>query len=286
MSKATSSPAARACVDRVDAAGGVLQPAARRQVGDLEPDPGGAGGADRLLNRRYRALIPIPCVGRVEAAAPGRGPRQRGDLRLASALFGRVLQAGRIAPGAGVHGFFQEVRHGRDLAILRRPVVQPHGGQAQLAVGHQGHDVDRRAGPLQALQVGDRGGPVDRHLAVEAVDDEGRQRRIPDRKAAVPAVAHHLGGHSLVNGADRPRIDQQGVVGVAVDVDESRRHVQAAGIDLHRRGGADPAHLHHTAAAHRDIRLHRRSAGAVEHQPAANDEVESLRGTAQATRSW
>ena len=273
-------------VHRVDAAGRVIGAAARRQVGDLQPGAGGAGRADRFLNRSDCVLVPIAGVGRVEPAAPGRGRRQRGDLGLAGALLGGVLQAGRIAPGPGVHALFQEVRHGRQLGFAGRAVLQPHGSKAQLAIGHQRHDVDRRPSPLQPLQVRRGRGPVDRHLPVEAVDDARRQRPVLDREAAVPAVADHLGGHALVHGAHRPRIDQQRVVGVAVDVDEARRDVEPARVDLHRRRCTNVSDLRHAAAADRDIRLYRRGAGAVEHQPAANDEFCGARGTTQATLSW
>ena len=47
----------------------------------------------------------------------------------------------------------------------------------------------------------------------------------------MPAVAHKLRGHSLVDRALGARIDQKGKVGVAVDIDEARRDDKPLGVD-------------------------------------------------------
>src|SRR5262249_33747607 len=62
--------------------------------------------------------------------------------------------------------------------------------------------------------------------------DGGRGRRaVADREAAEPAVADHLERDALEDRADRARVLQQRVVGVAVDVDEAGRDREAGGVE-------------------------------------------------------
>ena len=46
------------------------------------------------------------------------------------------------------------------------------------------------------------------------------------------AVTHHLGGDSLVDGADCTGVRQQSVVGVTMDVDESRGDQQSGSVQF------------------------------------------------------
>ena len=151
--------------------------------------------------------------------------------------------------------------------------VEPDRGQAKLAVGHQGHDVDGGRGPLEPFQVGGRRGPVQGHGAVVPVDDAARQAGILYREAAVTAVADDLRGHPLVDGADRPRVHQQGVVGVAVHVDEARRHGEAPGVELDGRLCVELAHVGDAALSDRHVGLGRSGARAVEDEAAADDQI-------------
>ncbi len=64
------------------------------------------------------------------------------------------------------------------------------------------------------------------------VDRLRRQLLVQQREAAEAAVPDDLGGDALVDGARRPRIDEEGEVGVAVDVDEAGRDDLAGGVDL------------------------------------------------------
>ena len=64
---------------------------------------------------------------------------------------------------------------------------------------------------------------------------------------------------------------------VGVDVDEPRRHQHPAGVDLFR-GRAEPAPDRRNApVTHRDVGRERLAASAVQHGPAAHDQV-ILRG--------
>jgi hypothetical protein len=60
---------------------------------------------------------------------------------------------------------------------------------------------------------------------------------------------------------------------VRVDVDESRRHHQAVGIDRPVRGPVDSPDLHDEAVLDGDVGSHGIGAGAVDDGSAANDEV-------------
>ena len=98
---------------------------------------------------------------------------------------------------------------------------------------------------------------------VEAVNVAGGERGIADRSAAVTAIADDFGGDALHQRGDRARIDQQRVVGVAVDVDEAGGDNKAGGVDgcfrfpsMRRSGDA--------AVLDADIGAARRGAGAVD----------------------
>ena len=100
--------------------------------------------------------------------------------------------------------------------------------------------------------------------------DLARQRR-RDREAA---MADDLGGHALAHLALGLGIDRQREVGMSLDVDEARRHRQSGGVDHFRRivaeVGADGGDA---AIADREVAGPARGAGAVEQQPAADQDV-------------
>ena len=93
-----------------------------------------------------------------------------------------------------------------------------------------------------------------------------------DAPAAVPA---DLGGDSLPDFTLRLRIDKQVNIGVGVDIDESRRNRQTAGVDdlPCMLCGNAPANLHDTVAQNGDIRLDSGTAETVIHCPAPYHEV-------------
>ena len=90
------------------------------------------------------------------------------------------------------------------------------------------------------------------------------------------AIADDLERDALVDRACRARIDQQRVVGMAVDVDEAGRDDETGGIDTWRiRGNLRRTDRGDAVALDQDIGNDRRAAGAVMHLAAA-DQAPSL----------
>ena len=85
-------------LDELDAAAALLDPVPRDEMRDLQPHVGVRAGADRLGHRVGSALVALARVRRVERRLPG----QRRQLVLAGSLLLRVLEPGRVAPGAVV----------------------------------------------------------------------------------------------------------------------------------------------------------------------------------------
>ena len=114
----------------------------------------------------------------------------------------------------------------------------------------------------------------DREVVGVAVDRAASLLRIADREAAEAAVADDLGRDALVDRADRTRIHQQRVVGVAVDVDEPRRDGQAGGVDL-ASVRLERADRGDAAVLHADVGDAALRARAVVDRAAADDDVEA-----------
>ena len=257
-------------LDELDAAAALLDPVARDEMRDLQPHLGIRTGANRLGHRVGGALVALARVGRVE----GRLPRQRRQLVLARRLLLRVLEPGRVAPGAVVERLAQQHLHLGELGGVGRPVGQAERRQPQLPVRDEAEHVDGGPAGLERLEVLAGRAPADRKVVGVAVDRATSLLRIADREAAEAAVADDLGRDALVDRAHRTRIHQQRVVGVAVDVDEPRRDGQARRVHLcpvrlERADRRDAAVLHadvgHTALGARAV---------VDHA-AADDEVEA-----------
>ena len=262
-------------LDELDAAAALLDPVPRDEMRDLQPHLRLRAGADRLGDRVGGALVALARVRRVER----RLPRQRRQLVLARRLLLRVLEPGRVAPRALVERLAQQHLHLGELSRVGRPVGEAERRQPQLAVRDEAEDVHRGPRGLERLEVLARGAPRDREIVGVAVDRAASLLRIADREAAEAAVADDLGRDALVDRADRTRIHEQRVVGVAVDVDEPRRDREPGRVDrsaarLERADRGDAAVLHadvgdatlgaravvDRAAADHDVEAHARAA--------------------------
>ena len=213
-------------------------------------------------------------VRRVQAPRPAADRTEGAELVRRRGTLGRVLEPGRESPGALLERLLEVPLHRRELVARRRPVLEPHGRQPELAVRDEARDVHRRPGGLEALEVAGRIAPGEGQRRRVPVDRPLREGRIRDREAAVAAVPDDLGGDALVEGADRARVDEQGVVGVAVDVDEAGDDVEAGGVDL-RRGRGDLADRDDALAGNADIGGDRRPAGAVDHAAVPDRDVDA-----------
>ena len=116
------------------------------------------------------ALVTAPRVGRVETAAAGEHAAERGDLVLGRARLLRVLEAGRVAPGALGERLLEQRLHLGQLGRVGRAVGEADGRQPQLAVRDEAEHVHRRPRRLEAVEVAAGAPPLDRHLLAVAVD--------------------------------------------------------------------------------------------------------------------
>ena len=186
---------------------------------------------------------------------------------------GGVLEAGGVAPGALLERLLEEPSHRVPLLVGRRPVLEPHDGEPQLPVRDEARDVHRRPRRFEPLEVAGRVAPREREGGRVPVDRALRELRVSDREAPVPAVANDLGRDALVERADRPRVDEERVVGVAVDVDEARGDVEPGGVELHGRGGR-LADRDDAVAGDPDVGDEGRAAGPVDDAAVADRDVE------------
>ena len=222
--------------DELDAATALREAVARHEMGDLEAHLGVVARADRLGDRLRRAVVAPARVGGVERRVTG----ERRHLALRGSLLLRVLEAGRVAPGALLERLAQEGLHLLELAVVRRTVGETDRREAQLAVRDEAQHVDGGPGGVESLEVLAGRAPGQRKVVRVAVDRTARRVGVSDREAAEAAVADDLRRHALVDRAHRAGIDEQRVVGVAVQVDESRADREPGGVDLL---GVDPAHV-------------------------------------------
>ena len=272
-------------VHQFDAPFHVLAPAPGRNVGDLQGDAGVPGAPDGLGHRLHRRLVPVPGVGGVDAVGRGR-PAQLGHFLLCGTDLGGVFESGGIAESPFLHPLPEHVLHGSQLVGGCRSLLGADGRQPQLPVGHQGQNVDRRPGLLEPLQVTGHAAPSDGQVGPVTVNDLGCQGRITNWTTAVTAIADHLGGDALGDGADGTGIDQQGKVGMAMRIDEAGSHGQAVGVHF-----ADALNCRKTpnfddaALGEGDIGGKGRSTGSVYDGTATDDQV-GFHGWASFTMAW
>ena len=225
-------PAPGSSFDELEAAARRLEPVPGHEVRDLQPHAGALCGPDRLGDRLVGALVSPTCVRRVDAVVLAADAAHRDELVLVCPALRRVLEAGRVPPRALLERLVEEVFHRRQLVGTRRAVGEADDCEADLAVGRQARHVDRRRRLLEALEVPGRRRPGQRDVGRVPVDRLRRQLLVQQGEAAEAAVPDDLERDALVDGARGAGIDEQGVVGVAVDIDEARGDDLAHGVDL------------------------------------------------------
>src|SRR6185503_7671124 len=245
---------------------------ARHEVGDLEAHLGAVARADRLGDRLRRAVVAPARVGGVERRVTG----ERGHLVLRGRLLLRILESGRVAPGALVERLAQEGLHLPDLPGIRGAVGETERRQPKLAVRDEAQHVDGGLGGVESREVLAGRAPGQREVLRVAVDRAARGVGVADREAAEAAVADDLRRHALVDRAHRAGIDEQRVVGVAVQVDESGADREPGGVDLL---GVDPVHVPDDGDApvvHEHVACTAGCAGAVVDRAAADRDPHRL----------
>jgi hypothetical protein len=84
------------------------------------------------------------------------------------------------------------------------------------------------------------------------------------------AITNHLQRDALMHGTDRARVHQQGEIGMAVNVDEARAHVQPGCINLSDAGTIDAANRYDASLLHGNVRRDTGIAETIEHCPVSD----------------
>src|SRR4029079_1140831 len=253
-------------VDELDAATALREAVARHEMGDLEAHLGAVARADRLGDRLRRAGGAAARWGGLERRVTG----ERGHLVLRGRLLLRILESGRVAPGALVERLAQEGLHLPDLPGIRGAVGETERRQPKLAVRDEAQHVDGGLGGVESREVLAGRAPGQREALRVAVDRAARGVGVADREAAEAAVADDLRRHALVDRAHRAGIDEQRVVGVAVQVDESRADREPGGVDLLGVDLVDVADDGDASVVHEHVARTAGCAGAVVDRAAAD----------------
>jgi hypothetical protein len=243
-------------------------------VDDLRVDPRRLGRRDRLAHGLEDASRLVADVGGVRSAVTPDHREQLVQLVRAGEGAGRGEEAGGQADGAGRQALVEQPSHRGPLLLGRRAVVQPDGHQAQGVVADL-HDHVHRGG-REAVHVPGEARLRDLDPGGEAGQVLLEQAGAPGHgwRDGEPAVTDHLGRHALEHLALGPRRVGQREVRVGLDVDEPGRHHQAAGVDrAARRPRVGRGDRDDPAVADRDVRAHRGRPVAVQHLPAADDEI-------------
>lgn len=197
----------------------------------LAAQPGIADDPQELPQGRVQLLPLAPHVRGVAAVVGGRDLAERGQLAGAGVAAGRVDQRRGDAERAVGHLLGGDSAHPVQLGGRGGAVAIADGSRAQRARADERRDVLRGAAPLDVPEVLRQPGPA--HLDVQkpaGALELGLQPRGHQRPHRDP-LAEHLGGDTLGQLAERPRIPQDAQVRVAEDVDEARAHRLARRVD-------------------------------------------------------
>jgi hypothetical protein len=146
-------------------------------------------------------------------------------------------------------------------------------------VRYQAQHVDGRGGSLQSLEVAIRVAPLQGRVVVVSVDADRGSVEIAEREAAMSAVPDDLQRHALIDGAHRPRVAQQGVVRVAVDIDEARRNEPSGGVDhIASLRPLDRTDVDYTAVSNTHVCLASGRSGAIDDRAVLDQDIERHRG--------
>ena len=120
------------------------QPGHGGDVRDLQRDPRRRGGPDRLGDGLPGLPRPVSGVGGVEAARLPGHPAKSRHLLFAGSLLAVVLQPRGVSERPFFHGLGEQLLHLSQLSRVGGAIRQAQRGQAKVAVGGQGGDVEGR----------------------------------------------------------------------------------------------------------------------------------------------
>ncbi len=233
------------------------------QVGDMRRRPRRPAHRDRLRHRLREPVALVPHVKRHRPPELPHHPRQRHDLLRRREASRRVQQPERHPRRPLPHPLPHPRAHPAQLLPRRRPILRPHHAQSHRPVRHQRGHVHRRPALFHR-----------RPILPQRPEPAPAQRLLLRPVRPPAAVPHHLRRHPLRHLRPRQRVVQQVDVRMAVAVDEPRSHHQPRGLQHQPRAAVgDIAHGLDPPTAHHHIGPARRPPSAVDHPPAANQDI-------------
>ena len=118
------------------------------------------GDPEDFVQRLVDMLAFIPHVGRIDAAVPAGGARERDQLVGLGIARGRVFERRPHAQRALLHQRVDDRRHVRELRRSRVAILIADHSEAHLRRADEGRDVERHALPLELCEVAVQVTPV------------------------------------------------------------------------------------------------------------------------------
>ncbi|MNT32481.1 hypothetical protein D3C72_1683650 [compost metagenome] len=204
---------------------------------------------------------------------------------------------GRKADRAGTHGLTSQLAHLRNVQGRGRftsCTAIAHDIQTQRTVRQLGTDINVVGMPFQCREVFGEALPlpveafVQRH-ARNVLDtfhefDQPIVIMGPDWREANAAVPHHDGGDAMRTARLKPAVPHRLAVIVRMNVDESWRDQQAAGINLFASRPMHRADFHNAALVDRDVGFEKRRAQAIGDGASTNHQIHLLHSLVSMSR--
>ncbi len=232
---------------------------------DLHRDARLAADRDRLVERVEQVVGLAADVRSVDAPVP------RGDLRKCNQLLDTRIRARRVDQRARdaqcplLHRHRSHSLHLVELLLSRLDVAEPKHQAAYGGNSEEGAEVDRAAGLAEPAEVASQVRPV--HLQLEAIQKglQLGQEHVIERCHGA-ALSSDLGGDALTDLRLDAVVDQDVQLGLAEQVNKTRRHHPLAKVNpAARRCAREISHGGDLVAADADVRAKPWGTGAIDH---------------------
>ena len=215
-------------------------PLARRlQVADLKRQPRRCGRVHHLVHRLEKRVSLAAHVGGQKPPLARRDPAKGGEFFFIRETGRRIDQSGGQTEGTLRHSRGEHSLHRGEFLRAGRARHAAYYARANRVVPHQVRIVDRYAHIIHVMKV--LANALKREVQVELlpVPFPALLRLGPaNRGGGVAAVASHVGRHPLADLRVRLGIDEEVVIRMTVNIDESGTQRQTSRVDLAMSGAA------------------------------------------------
>ena len=234
---------------------------------EMDPDAGRVGDGDGFADGVRILAVDGADVAGVEAAAGRRLAGQGDELAGVHVDVRGVAQPACDAERPLAHGLPNRRAHAVELGRGGAAVVVAHHVGPKTAGAEIRREIGRRASSLQGIEeAAERGparGPVQERVGLPAASDRSHRLRL----------AEDLGGDALQAERRSMSVAKAIVFGVAVEIEEPRRHHHPGGTDLAPSSAAHLAHGRDPVADDGQVTGYAGSTGPVDDGGPANHHV-------------